>query len=91
MEPVGLWLGIREHEIECYDQNGKKIENHEGTLIAYAAEQQARADAEARATAEQQARADAEARATAEQQARADAESRIAALEAELRRLRGEE
>jgi hypothetical protein len=76
MEPVGLWLGIREQEVECYDRQGKKIEDHVGVLIAYAAEQQARADAEARAN--------------AEQQARADAEARIAELEAELRRLRGD-
>jgi hypothetical protein len=76
MEPVGLWLGIREQEVECYDRQGKKIEGHVGVLIAYAAEQQARADAEARAN--------------AEQQARADAEARIAELEAELRRLRGD-
>ncbi len=24
MEPVGLWLGIREQEIECYDQHWHK-------------------------------------------------------------------
>jgi hypothetical protein len=55
-----------------------------------AAEEQARREA-ARAEAEAQARAAAEARAEAEAQARAEAEARLRALEAELRRLRGEQ
>jgi putative restriction endonuclease len=90
LEPVGLWLGIHENEVGCYTTDGERIEDYAGVYSARVrAEARAKA-AEARANAEQQARADAEARANAEQQARADAEARVAALEAELRRLRGE-
>jgi colicin import membrane protein len=51
----------------------------------------ARAEAEERARQEAAARADAEERARQEAAARAESESRLRALEAELRRLRGEE
>jgi Uma2 family endonuclease len=58
---------------------------------ARAAGAEAQAATEARARAEAQARAaDAEAQAATEARARADAETRVQALEAELRRLRGE-
>ncbi len=76
MAPVGLWIGIRDNEVECYDQAGNLIEDYEGMLIG-------RTEAEARAET-------AEARAEAEAQARAAAEAHLADLEAELRRLRGD-
>ncbi len=53
-------------------------------------EQEARIQAEARASTEQEARIQADARASTEQEARIQAEARASALEAELRRLRGE-
>ncbi|PDV99379.1 Uma2 family endonuclease [Candidatus Viridilinea mediisalina] len=56
--------------------------------VAY--EARARAEAEAQAQAQAQARAEAEAQAQAQAQARAEAEAQLQALQAELRRLRGE-
>jgi Uma2 family endonuclease len=76
MEPVGLWIGIRENQIECYHTDGRYIEDYAEVLAA-------RIEAETRAET-------AEARAQAERQARTQAEARLADLEAELRRLRGE-
>ena len=65
-----------DNHIGCYTAGGEYIEDYAGIYSA-------RVQLEARFK-------QAEARATAEQQARADAEARVAALEAELRRLRGE-
>ena len=126
LEPLRLWIGVRDGEVYCFDEQGRQlgdyadlvtqvIESEERVAEALAeakaqaqawiraearaeAEAQARAAAEeqarreaARAEAEAQARAAAEARAEAEAQARAEAEARLRALEAELRRLRGEQ
>lgn len=55
MAPVGLWIGIRDNEVECYDRDGNRIEHHVEVLAA-------RAEAEARAAAEARARTEAEAR-----------------------------
>jgi hypothetical protein len=82
MAPVGLWIGIRENRIECYDEAGSYVEDYPEVLAA-------RADAETRAEAEARARAEAEARAEVEARARAEAEARLAELEAELRQVRG--
>jgi hypothetical protein len=75
MAPVGLWIGIHENRVECYDSAGLYVEDYVEMLTA-------RTEAEARARAEAAARTEAEARAQA-------AEARLAAVEAELRRLRG--
>jgi hypothetical protein len=90
LEPVGIWLGVRENQVECYDEAGELIRDYTGIDAALGV-------AEARAATEAQARAEAEARAATEAQARAEAEARAAAvearlrdLEAELRRVRGE-
>ncbi|HEX9370680.1 MAG TPA: Uma2 family endonuclease [Roseiflexaceae bacterium] len=83
MESVGLWIGLHDNQVECYDAAGNLIDD-------YAAVDEARAQAEARASAEAAARAQAEARASAEAAARAQAEARLHELEAALRQLRGE-
>jgi len=90
LEPVGMWMGVRDNQIECYDAAGNLIGDYNDIDAA-------RVEAEARAAAEAEARVEAEARAAAEAEARVEAEARAAAiearlrdLEAELRRLRGE-
>jgi Uma2 family endonuclease len=55
MEPVGLWLGLQDNQVMCYDEAGSPIDDYIGMA-------QARAEAEARANTEAQARAEAEAR-----------------------------
>jgi Uma2 family endonuclease len=83
LEPVGLWIGIRDNQVECYDETGTPVGDYTQIDLA-------RADAEARAqTAEARAQT-AETQAQAEIQARTQAEARLRELEAELRRLRGE-
>ena len=77
LDPVRLWLGIRGDRVVCYDENGDLIEDYIHVTAA-------RAEAEARAS-------EAEAQAASEARARAEAEARVRQLEAELRRLRGEE
>jgi Uma2 family endonuclease len=86
IEPAGIWMGVRDNQVECYDQAGDLIGDYVDVDAARASEAQARAEAEARAAAEAQARAEAEARAAAEAQARAaeaqaraEAEARAAA------------
>lgn len=77
LPPLQVWLGIENNEPRCYDEAGVPL----GDYIEVSA---ARVEAEAKAR-------EAEAQAAAEAQARAEAEARIRQLEAELRRLRGEE
>jgi Uma2 family endonuclease len=91
LEPVGVWLGIRDNRVTCFDAAGEPIGDYP-ELDAARIEAEARAEtAEARAeTAEARAET-AEARAVAEATARAQAEQRLRELEAELRRLRGED
>jgi Uma2 family endonuclease len=55
MEPVGLWIGIDENEVVCYDTDGNIMGDYTATNAA-------RADAEARAAAEAEARVTAESR-----------------------------
>jgi Uma2 family endonuclease len=76
LEPLKLWLGIRDDEVYCFDEAGAQIGDYTAVTAAHAA-------VTAALTAERQARAEAEDRATA-------AEARLHALEEELRRLRGE-
>jgi len=104
IEPAGIWMGVRDNQVECYDQAGALIGDYTDIDMARqeaearaAAEAQARAGAEARAAAQAQARAEAEARAAAEAQARAaeaqaraEAEARAAATEERLRHLEAE-
>jgi Uma2 family endonuclease len=104
LAPVHLWLALEGNQVVLYDEHSNLIEDYTPLKAAREAEAQARAEAEARAQeearradAEAQARAEAEARAQeearradAEAQARAEAEARARQLEAELRRLRGE-
>jgi len=95
LEPVGLWLGIEEGRVACFDVEGKRIGSYEEVLAAYEevsaayeAEQEARARAEARAaTAEAQAAA-AEAQAAAAGAQAVEERARVRELEEELRRLR---
>ena len=79
-----LWLGVEGDRVVCYDAQGVAIGDY-GTVVRQAAAAAARAQ-----RAEERARQEAE-RARQEAAARAEAESRVRALEAELRRLRGEE
>ncbi len=91
LEPLGVWMAVAGVRVVCIEgETGRRLGD-------YVEEVQARAEAEARAAeaearvAEAEARtAGAEARAEAESRARAEAEDRIRAMEAELRRLRGE-
>jgi colicin import membrane protein len=84
LEPLELWLGkVGDRQIGCYDQAGNLIEDYQGLRDSRLAEVAARAEAEALAEAEAKARAEAEMRAE-------QAEAKLQALEAELRRLRGE-
>lgn len=75
LEAVGLWIGLRDNEVYCYDEAGKQLANYAAMATAYA-------EAESRAASEAQARTEAESRASA-------AESRLQELETELRHLRG--
>jgi hypothetical protein len=101
---AGLWLGIEGDHVVCYDAQGMAIGDYVTVVrqAAEAAERARRAEARARQEAErarQEAAACAEAEARARQEAERArqeaaahaAEARLRALEAELRRLRGEE
>ncbi|MCS6842284.1 MAG: Uma2 family endonuclease [Roseiflexus sp.] len=81
---ASLWLGVEGDHVVCYDERGVAI----GDYVAVA-RQAAEAEERAQRT-ERRARRLAE-RARQEAAARAEAEARLRALEAELRRLRGEE
>lgn len=90
LAPVRVWLGIIDNEIICHNEANQPIGNHRALASASAAEAEARAIAARRAaTAEQRVTA-AEQRAAEETIARASTEAQLRALEAELRRLRGE-
>jgi hypothetical protein len=97
LPPVKLWLGFAGDRPRCYDEHGQLFaeygqvyqEREEAKARAKSAEARAES-AESRAQVENQARLEAESRAQVENQARLAAEARIEALEAELRRLRGE-
>jgi colicin import membrane protein len=119
LEPLRLWIGVRDGEVYCFDEQGRQLGDYADLVTqvieseervaealaeakakaqawmraeARAAEAEARAAAESEArAAEARARAEAEARARVEAEARAEAEARLRALEAELRRLRGEQ
>jgi Uma2 family endonuclease len=83
LEAVGLWLGVQEGQVVCFDQAGNPIGDYP-RIEAARAEAEDRAEAaEARAEASDTARIAAESRADA-------AEARLRALEAELRQLRDE-
>lgn len=76
LSPVRLWLGVADDEIICYDEADQPIGDYTALTAALAA-------AEQRITEATAARDEAEDRA-------AEAETRLRALEAELRRLRGQ-
>ena len=78
IEAVGVWLGLRDNRVLCFDAAGKPIGD-------YQAIDTARAAAENRAAAEATARAAAEAEARAAEAARAAAEAAHAVAEAEAR------
>jgi len=105
VDPLNCWLMIENGQVVVIDPTGRPIEGPEGlfqakedavsranaaTTARLDAEAQARA-AEAQARAEAAARLDAEARARAEVAARLGVEAQMAAMQAELQRLRGEE
>jgi len=93
LDVAGLWLGVQDDHVVCYDEQGGAIGDYTAVVRAAAeaqqradAEERARAQAEERASAAEEraavaahARADAEERAAAEARARADAEERAAA------------
>jgi Uma2 family endonuclease len=91
LEPVRLWLAAEGGQVIAFDEHGNRLK----TPLE---EAEARREVETRAEAEAQARREAENRAEA-QKARAEtaetraeaAETRIKEMEAELRRLRGQE
>jgi Uma2 family endonuclease len=83
LEAVGVWLGIQDNRIICFDALGNPIGDY--TQI-----DAARAAAEIRAQAAETRAQAAETRAQVEAMARTTAEARLRELEAELRRLRGE-
>ncbi len=78
-----LWLRVEGDHVVCYDEHGVAFGDY-ATVVqqAAAAAEQARQEAAARIQAEELARQEAV--------ARAEVEVRLRALEAELRRLRGE-
>lgn len=84
LAPVGVWLGMSEGEILCYDERGAPLGDYVALAQALAAEAQARVFAEAQAQA-------AQAQAQAERQAREGLEERLRALEAALRQAQGGE
>lgn len=81
LAPVGIWLGIEDNEIVCYDETGQPLGDYQALAATLAAETEARAAAERRAEAAVEQQTAAERRADA-------AEARLQALEAELRELR---
>lgn len=82
LEAARIWLGIEDNEIICYDESGQPLGDYLALFTALR-------DAKQRATAAEQRATAAERRATEEAEARATAEAQLRALEAELRRLRG--
>ena len=101
---ANLWLGVAGDHVVCYDERGAAFGDY-ATVVrqAAAAEERAQREAMARAEAEERAqreaaarevearaRAEAEEQARREAAARAELEARLHAIEAELRRLRGE-
>ena len=90
LAPLRIWLGVRDNEVYCFDEQGKQIGDYT-ELVEHLVEAEERAaTAEERAATAEERAAIAEERAAAEAAARAAAEARVRALEAELRRLRGE-
>jgi colicin import membrane protein len=99
---IVCWDAATDEEVGNYVRQAQAREAAEQQARAEAdarraAEERARAEADARRAAEERARAEADARRAAEERARAEADARQAAeqrlrdLEAELRRLRGED
>jgi colicin import membrane protein len=76
LDPVRVWLGIADDEIVCYNEVGEPLGDYRALTAALNAEVAARIAAENRAA--------------EEAEARVAAEARLRALEAELRRLRGD-
>ena len=87
---LGVRFAVTEEGVRLFYPDGRSFLTFEELARARVeAEERARAEAAAR-EAEARARAEAEERARAEAAARAEAEERLRALEAELRRLRGQ-
>ncbi|RRR72250.1 MAG: Uma2 family endonuclease [Candidatus Viridilinea halotolerans] len=93
-----LWIGVRDDHVVCYDEQGNEIGDYLAVVQAADAAEARAVTAEARVAYEAQARTEAEARAQeaearaqAATQARDAAEAQLQVLQAELRRLRGEE
>jgi Uma2 family endonuclease len=94
VEAVGLFLVPYEESdlgIAWYDEDGQVLGDYKQLKTQHEAETQARAAAEARAREEARLRTKAEAQLDTEARARTAAEARLRELEAELRRLRGEQ
>ena len=50
LDPVGLWLGVGEHAVQCYDAHGNPVESYKDLAAARAAAEARAIDAEARAS-----------------------------------------
>lgn len=90
VEPLNCWLEVEGTQVACVDgRTGRRIEGFQGQIRARQAAEERAATAEQRAAAEAEARGRADARAAASEAARLDAEAQMAAMRAEIRRLRG--
>lgn len=97
LAPTHTWLGVTADEIVLYDEHEQPLGDYRALATALAAEAQARlaaeeraGEAEERASQAERRASEAEGRAAAERRARVEVEMHLQALEAELRRLRGE-
>jgi colicin import membrane protein len=90
IESLGLWLGIADNELHCFDADGVQLGDYTEINAALETERVARREAEARAQTEVEARREAEARAQSEADARTALEIQLQEMEAELKRLRGD-
>ena len=87
---VRIWLGSEGGEIACYDEQGQRLGDYPALVRARAAAEERAAEAEQRATDEAITRVVAEDRAAEAEAQAADLAAQLRAMEAEMRRLRGE-
>jgi hypothetical protein len=86
LEPVRVWLGLRNNWLLCFDEDGNPIADYVQLTQAHEVAERRALYAQQRATEAEQRAAEAEQRAEAERKARAELEERLRAVEAELRR-----
>lgn len=86
LEPVRVWLGLRNNWLLCFDEEGNPIADYVQLTQAHEVAERRALYAQQRATEAEQRAAEAEQRAEAERKARAELEERLRVVEAELRR-----